>query len=56
MPKEEQIDTKTAPNKAADDKGKKDETPKDDKGMPLSEQDIKLFKQRTLYNSIIFQF
>ena len=43
MPKEEQIDTKSAPNKAADDKGKKDETPKDDKGMPLSEQDIKLF-------------
>ena len=45
MPKEEQINTITDKTKEADKPGdkKKDDRPKDDAGMPLSEQDIKLF-------------
>lgn len=47
MPKEEQIDTKSAPTKKSDDKDdkKKNDIPKDDKGVPLTEQDIILFKR-----------
>jgi 26S proteasome regulatory subunit T1 len=46
MPKEDQINTKSsgAPEKS-DEAKKKDETPKDDKGVPLTEQDIRLFKR-----------
>lgn len=46
MPKEEQINTSSTGAAAAQDadkEKKKDERPKDDAGMPLSEQDIKLF-------------
>ena len=43
MPKEEQINTKTTPAKK--EVNKKDDPPKDDKGMPLSEKDIQLFKR-----------
>jgi 26S proteasome regulatory subunit T1 len=46
MPKEDQINTKSsgAPEKS-DEAKKKDEAPKDDKGVPLTEQDIRLFKR-----------
>lgn len=42
MAKEDQIDTKSAPSVKPDEKKPEH---KDDKGVPLSEQDIKLFKR-----------
>lgn len=49
MPKEEQINTKKgAPTKPGDENkeaDKKKDIPKDDKGQPLSEQDIQLYKR-----------
>ena len=43
MPKEEKIDTKSAQEKKADEADDKKKAPKDEKGMPLTEEDIALF-------------
>jgi len=43
MPKEEKIDTKSAQEKKAGDADDKKKEPKDDKGVPLTEEDIALF-------------